>query len=92
MNEITYKEVLHSPQTVVPSLSEKEIKFVIVETILSYIDRSINLNTVSQVAGALKKYCSPLISISLMRDLEDLYSMYSNEEILVDILDELTSR
>lgn len=57
-NQITCQDILCSPEKVVPSLSQKEIQFVLMETILDYINYTTPLDTLIQVTRIIKQYCS----------------------------------
>lgn len=89
MNGVTYIDILHNPKNVIPSLSEKEITLIVTEMILSYIERKINLKVLSEVAILIKNYSLNSLSKNIKKDLEEISTMYVNEIVLTDILEEL---
>lgn len=89
MIDISYNKVLLNPEKVVPSLSEKEIRIIIVQTLLSYSEKTINLKTLAKVADLIKQYNKSSLSVDLKSDIEEIRTLAFVEDVLADILEEL---
>lgn len=88
---IDYYDILYDAKKVLPLLSEKEIKIIMIQAIYAYLSNTISLTKLSKISLLIKIYYSnyPNLSYDLRNDLEEIKSMYSIEEILVDILSEM---
>lgn len=89
MNQINFNDIRISPIDIIPKLSEKDIRVIIIEVIHAYLEKKILLRTVAEIAELIRKYNVSLLSLDLKNDLDELSLMYVEEEVLTDILVEL---
>jgi hypothetical protein len=82
MQYLNVKDILSNPVTTVPTLSEIELKSLLVETILMFIDRSINFEKLTALARTLSKYSAIQTSSELALALEKINTLpkYSEEK------------
>ena len=83
MNDRTYQDILLSPEKVVPSLSEKEIRTILVETILEYLNGSVELDVIIKITKDIEKHTKTDLSAESLDILAHLTSLsnYTNQEV-----------
>lgn len=73
-----------------PELPLIDITAILVEAILAYIERTTNLNTLIAIANEIKNTTKTPLSKKIKDAIDEINSMYVIEEVLIDILNELT--
>ncbi len=92
MLDITYKDILSTPQKFVPLLSEKDTKVIMIETILEYIENKIDLKTLVTVANSIKQFTNVPLAKDIQNTIDEINSMHVIDDVLVDILEELIEK
>ncbi len=92
MTNITYTDILLTPEKIVPSLSKKEVKTILIETILAYTEKKIELKTLAKIANSIQEYSSVPLPKKIKEVVDEINSMYVIDDALVDILGELIKK
>lgn len=89
ISRVNFNDILINPIHNVPILSEKDIRIIIIEVILAYLEKKISLKTVAKVANLIKQYNKNVLSMNLKSDIEEIRSLSVIEDVLANILEDL---
>ena len=90
-NSIRIKDLLERIKNN-PELPLSEITAILVEAIVAYIEKAIDLKTLASVANEIKNNIKTPLSREVKSAIAEINSIQVVDDVLVDILDELTEK
>ncbi len=100
-NQVTFKDILCQPDRVIPSLSQKEVQVILMETILEYINYATPINTLIKVASTIRQHytqqlapelATAIATIDTMDMQNESQTKISIDNQLVDLLELLITK
>lgn len=86
----SFEDVLTDEKRVVPLLVEREIREILVETILAYLDRTIRLELLLKVAASINTHKQASLSRTTANEIYEILSLNHVDELLTDAVQVLT--
>src|SRR5258708_6450348 len=75
MNTLRYQDILFSPGAFVPSLSADDIKSILIETSLAYLDATLSLKSLLDIMGTIDQYCKVSLPLEVRKAIEAISSL-----------------